>query len=159
MKKLILVVEDQENELLLLQMAIKTAGFGDRLAVVRDGREAVDYLSGEGKYARRPPPVPRLVLLDLALPKLSGLEVLKWIRRQVRFVDLPIIICSSSNIESDINAAYALGADAYVMKSAYNELVRVMRGIKKYWLEMPHPPPNCPEWLSVVIPPPSPPGQ
>src|SRR5262249_7672623 len=101
--------------------------------VVRDGQEALNYLSGEGQYANRVTyPMPNLVLLDLKLPKVTGLDVLKWIREQPGALGtLPVIVLSSSNMPQDVARAHALGIDRYWTKSpeidALNGLIEAVR--------------------------------
>jgi len=153
MNKTILLVEDEDHDVLFMQLALEQAGATNQLSVARDGREAIDYLKGEGKFANRQEfPLPALVLLDLKLPRVPGLEVLKWIRQQPAFSQLPVIICSSSSQDSDVDTAFRLGATAYVVKPSHvANLFDLVNRIKKYWLDMDGPPPDCPDWLSVTV--------
>lgn len=155
--KPILLAEDEEHDVLFMRMAMKQAGVIHPLAVVKNGQEAIEYLSGCGPFAdRQQYPIPRLVLLDLKLPLVPGLDVLRWIRSQLAYVELPVIICSSSDQDSDVENAYLLGATAYIVKSALRkERTEKVRLIKRYWLDSNGPPRDCAEWLSAIIPPPA----
>src|SRR5437763_14960 len=106
----ILQIEDDENDVLFLRIAMENAGVSHPLQVAKDGRQAIEYLSGTGKFSDRGSfPLPCLVLMDLKLPRLSGHEVLKWIRNQPNFRTLPVLVFTSSNADSDIETAYQLG--------------------------------------------------
>lgn len=154
MTKPILLVEDEEHDILFMQMALQKAGVNNYLALARDGKEAIQYLAGTGKYHDRTlHPLPGLVLLDLKLPEIPGLEVLRWIRERPQFSTTPVIVFSSSNQDFDVDSAYQLGANAYVIKPGYMELLEIVRCIKIYWLDMDAPPLDCPEWLSIIVPP------
>ncbi len=152
MKKTVLLVEDEEHDVLFMQLALERAQVSEPLVVVGDGKEAIAYLKGKAKFAdRKRYPLPSLVLLDLRLPFVPGFQVLEFIRGDPKLKRLPVIIFSSSNQEADVNAAYRLGANAYIVKPAFTELVEVVRRLKKYWLDMDEPPPDCAEWLSVIV--------
>ncbi len=113
----VLYVEDEENDILLVQLAFQRAGATQPLAIASDGREAIEYLTSVGHHAhRRKTPLPRLVLLDLNLPIVSGFEVLQWIRRQPAFRDLPVIVFSSSDRPQDQERARQMGATGYLVK-------------------------------------------
>jgi CheY-like chemotaxis protein len=132
----ILHVEDDPNDVLLLETAFQDVGVTTPVFVATDGRIAISYLAGEGQFAdRERHPLPRLVLLDLDLPGGSGLDVLRWIRRDSSLRDLPVIILTASAIPGDVRAAYAQGANAYLVKPvsvvARTEMVRQ---IKLFWL-------------------------
>jgi DNA-binding response OmpR family regulator len=149
----ILQVEDEEHDVIFLQYALERAQVKNPLAVVRDGREAIAYLRGEGRFAdRQDYPLPGLVLLDLRLPW-PGLEVLRWTRAQPEFAKLPVLVLSSSDQDADVDAAYRLGANGYIVKpSAPGQLVEIVRRIKKYWLEKEGPPAGCVEWSTIFVP-------
>jgi DNA-binding response OmpR family regulator len=134
----ILLVEDSVDDVFFLKHAFKEAGIDNPLLVAYDGKEAKDYLGGSGKYADRTVfPLPGLMLLDLKLPRVMGLEVLKWVRQQSDFKTLIVIVLTSSSQVADINAAYQLGANSYLVKpSSPAELVKMARGIKLFWLEI-----------------------
>jgi CheY-like chemotaxis protein len=132
----ILQVEDREEDVFLLKYALQRAEISNPVQVAADGREAVEYLAGEGKFADRTKfPLPALVLLDLKLPHLMGLEVLQWIRQQPALKPLIVIILSSSIHGEDVRRAYELGANAFLVKpSDTNVLADICRSIKHFWL-------------------------
>jgi PAS domain S-box-containing protein len=140
MSKTILLVEDEENDVFLMKHAFQQVGILNPLQVARDGKEAMDYLSGNGGYADRERfPLPCLTLLDLKLPRVMGLEVLKWMREQPELKPLIVIILTSSRLGPDIETAYQLGANAYLVKpSNSRELHDIALGIKQFWLERNH---------------------
>lgn len=142
----LLWVEDDPNDVILGLRALRKAGFPEP-AVVRDGEAAVSYLSGEGDYADRARfPLPGLVLLDLKLPRLSGFEVLRWIRRQDGLRRLPTVVMTSSKERRDVDRAYDYGASAYLVKPiethAMGELVR---SLYAFWVTWNTPPEVAPE--------------
>ena len=141
----ILYVEDEENDVIFMRHACERAGLAGSLQVATDGEEALKYFSGEGQYANRDAhPLPCLVLLDLKLPKLSGLEVLKWIREHPALYTLRVLILSSSNQPLDIHAAYARGANAFLVKpSNVDELAAMAASVKDFWLTRAQTPPEC----------------
>ena len=136
--KPILYAEDEENDAFFLQRALVQATVLNPLVVARDGQEAIDYCSGSGRFSNRDEhPLPCLVLLDLNMPRKSGMEVLKWIRNQPSISDLPVIVLTSSLQEADIHRAYSQGANAYLGKpSKPDELVGVIKSIKDFWREL-----------------------
>ena len=118
----ILLVEDDSNDALLLQRAFRRAQLTNSLHVVKDGEEAIAYLTGDASYRERERfPLPSLILLDLKLPGKSGLEILAWIRKQpAPLAELPVIILTSSRQTADIDQAYKLGAHSYMAKPEGN---------------------------------------
>src|SRR5262245_13616336 len=107
----ILVTEDDPTDVLLLRRAFERAGIPSRLEVVSNGEEAISYLAGEGTYAdRNLHPLPSVVLLDIKLPRTSGIDVLAWIRRQPEMNRLPVIMLTSSGRAADLRRAYEAGA-------------------------------------------------
>jgi CheY-like chemotaxis protein len=138
MSNTILLVEDEENDVFFLKYAFKEVGILNPLQVAEDGQEAMDYLSGHGEYADREQfPLPCLILLDLKLPRVMGFEVLQWIREQPALKTLVVIILTSSHLEPDIEKAYELGANAYLVKpSTPPELRGIAAAIKEFWLEL-----------------------
>jgi len=142
MSDTILLVEDEKNDVFFLKYAFKEVGILNPLQVAEDGKAAMDYLSGNGEHADRELfPLPCLVLLDLKLPRVMGLEVLKWIREQPELKRLIVIILTSSRLEPDIETAYQLGANAYLVKpSSPFELRETAAAIKQFWLELNHGP-------------------
>jgi CheY-like chemotaxis protein len=113
----VLAAEDEETDAALLQLAFGRAGYAHTLVVVRDGQEAVEYLNGDGRYAdRNLYPLPSLFLLDLKMPRMTGFDVLAWLKENPQFKDLPVVVLSSSSHESDIDRARQLGAWDYHIK-------------------------------------------
>jgi CheY-like chemotaxis protein len=136
-ERAILLVEDNEDDVFLMKRALKGARVVNPLFVVEDGREAVDYLGGAGKFADRESyPLPAVVFLDLKLPFISGHEVLAWIRRQNNLESVVVIVLTSSNEASDLSRSYALGANSYLVKPPTPEqLEELAKAFKWYWLE------------------------
>jgi CheY-like chemotaxis protein len=133
----ILWVEDDGDDAVLIGRAIKKAGL-DQPMLVTDGGEAVAYLSGTGKYSDRAAhPMPSLVLLDLKLPRMSGFEVLQWIRERQDLRRIPVIMFTSSKEKTDIDRAYDLGANAYLLKSVdHEDLVEALKRLRAFWLDL-----------------------
>src|SRR5215471_18181388 len=134
--KPILQVEDDENDAFLLRNVFGRAGITSPLQVVTDGQMAIDYLGGRGRFVdRQKYPLPCLVLTDLNLPKKSGHDVLRWIRRQPGLKKLVVVVFSSSALPQDVDLAYELGANAYIQKSSDpNKLKEIAQLFKGWWL-------------------------
>ena len=132
----ILVVEDDANDEFLMLRALKKNNIGNKVFVVRDGAEALDYLFCRNGYAdREPTALPELVLLDIKLPKVSGLEVLHHIRADSRTQQLCVILLSSSNEPHDLSEGYRLGANSFVRKPVdFVEFVEFVGQLASYWL-------------------------
>jgi len=132
----ILVAEDDPTDAYFFERAFKRAGIPVTLHFVRDGQEAVDYLQGEGQFTDRARhPLPQLVLLDLKMPRLDGFDVLEWVRKQPGLSGVLIVIFSSSDEPKDMNRAYGLGANSYLVKPhSMGELTALVGQFKKYWL-------------------------
>jgi len=132
----ILLVEDNPDDVHFVQRAFSKVSLVNPLKVVRDGREALDYLQGKDDYAdRKRYPLPSLVLLDLKLPRKSGLEVLEWIRQQAAYKNLPVIVLTSSTESADLNRAYELGANSYLVKPVgFDGLLEMVKSIGMYWM-------------------------
>src|SRR5437016_14653978 len=143
MPRTILLVEDEENDVFFMQEAMKKAGVLNPIRVASDGQQAIDYFKGAGKFGNREEfPLPCLVLLDLKLPYVMGLDVLKWIRQQPG-VPAVVVILSSSREEEDIATAYRLGANGYLVKpSDTSRLQDMAKSIKDFWLTQNTPPPE-----------------
>ena len=134
-QKTILLAEDDANDALLLQLAFESIGLAKALVVVRNGQETIDYISGAGTYRDREkyPPL-GLVLLDLKMPQLDGFEVLAWRKKHKHLRDLPIIVLSSSNLQTDVQRAMDLGASAYLGKPGdFHYLKAVARELRDQW--------------------------
>jgi len=132
----ILLAEDDPNDVLLIQRAFQRNHVANPVQVVRDGEEALAYLSGQAPFAdRERHPLPVLMLMDLKMPRKSGLEVLAWVRQQPGLKRLPIIVLTSSNQSPDINRAYELGANSYLVKPAgFDSLLDLVKNLDMYWL-------------------------
>ena len=133
--KTILQVEDDPNDAFLFQHAMDRLKAANPVRVVTDGQEAIDYLKGVGEFADRERfPVPDVVLLDLKLPHVMGLDVLKWIREESG-LDLVVLLLTASAEEVDIVAAYRLGANAFLVKpSEATKMLEMVRAIRDFWL-------------------------
>jgi len=131
----VLVVEDNRDDVLFIRRALSKAGIGCPVTVVGDGDAAVDYIEGRGAYADRVQhPIPDLVLLDLKLPRMSGLEVLEWMKTQPPLHAVRVVVLTSSSEESDIRRAHSLGACAYVVKPVdFIGLRGVIEAILAFW--------------------------
>ncbi|MCI0538304.1 MAG: response regulator [Verrucomicrobiales bacterium] len=143
MPRTILLVEDSEDDVFFAMRGFKAAGLASPILRVEDGRGAIHYLSGRGQYADRAKfPFPHLILLDIKMPFVTGFDVLQWIRERSHSPQLPVIIFTSSNQESDIERAYALGANAYLVKPNQPDDFCDLAGlIKRFWLDANLPPP------------------
>jgi DNA-binding response OmpR family regulator len=133
--KTILQIEDDPNDVFFLQRAMLKAGVAIPIHVVTDGRQAIDYLQGAGKFADRQKfPLPDLVLLDLKLPYVMGLDVLRWIRKQLG-MKMIVLMLTASGEEADIAEAYRLGANAFLTKpSEATKLIDIVKAINDFWL-------------------------
>jgi CheY-like chemotaxis protein len=138
MSKRVLIAEDDPTDIFLLQRAFAVAEVPAILHVVRDGQEAIDYLEGEASYGdRQAHPLPDLLLLDLKMPKLNGFDVLSWLKRQPGLKRLLVTVLTSSDQPQDINRAYDLGANSYLLKPhSSQELSDLVKRVQKYWLEV-----------------------
>lgn len=136
MNSAVLLVEDLENDILLVKRSWKVEQVQATLHAVMDGKQAVAYLAGEGEFAdRKTHPFPCLVLLDLKMPRMRGMDVLAWIRGQEAFKCLPVLVLTSSALQSDVDQAYQLGANAFLVKpSDIHELDNLVRLIRDFWL-------------------------
>ena len=135
-KKIVLLVEDNPDDEELTRIAFEECHLANELVVVRDGQEALDYLFVTGKYAdREMNDLPQVVLLDLKLPKVDGLEVLQRVRADERTKQLPVVILTSSRHEQDLIDSYSLGASSYIQKPVdYLQFVEAVRQLGLYWL-------------------------
>jgi two-component system response regulator len=134
--KIILLVEDNPDDELLTLRALEKNHIQNQVVVAHDGTEALDYLFATGTYSGRDPQSqPQLILLDLNLPRLSGLDVLKRIRADARTRLVPIVILTSSREEQDIISSYSLGANSYIRKPVdFIQFVEAVRQLNLYWL-------------------------
>jgi two-component system response regulator len=141
--KIILLVEDNQDDEELALMALKKGQVANEVVVARDGVEALDYVFGTGPHAGRDVgALPQLMLLDLKLPKVDGLEVLRRVRADPRTRRLPVVILTSSREEEDLIQGYDLGANSYVRKPVdFAQFVEAVRQLQVYWLVLNEPPP------------------
>jgi two-component system response regulator len=146
--KLILLIEDNPDDEALTLRALKKNNITNEVVVLRDGAEALDYFFGTGKYVGRDTSLmPQVTLLDLKLPKLDGLEVLRQLRADPRTKLIPIVILTSSNEEQDRLKGYGLGANSYVRKPVdFNQFIEAVRQLGLYWLLLNE---RAPEKVSV----------
>ena len=131
----VLLVEDDLNDIFLVKRAFKQANIPNPLQVATDGVEAVQYLIGEGRFTNRKlHPLPHLIIMDLKMPRKTGLEVLEWLKKDGLLRRIPVVIVSSSDQPSDINQAYALGANAYMVKPVdFQSVENLFQSIIQYW--------------------------
>lgn len=139
----VLLVEDNPDDEALALRALKKNNIDTEVVVVRDGAEALDYMFGVGAFAGRDPlKRPKIILLDLKLPKIGGLEVLRRLREDPRTKTQPVVILTTSNEQSDVEAGYALHANSYIRKPVdFNEFAAAIRDIASYWLGLNETPP------------------
>jgi two-component system, response regulator len=141
--KIVLLVEDNHDDELLTIRAFKKNNLRNEIVVARDGVEALEYLFGTGAHQGREPARPELVLLDLKLPRMDGLEVLKRIRADQRTALLPVVILTSSKQEEDLIKSYQLGANSYVRKPVeFESFPDAVKNLGLYWLVVNEPPPQ-----------------
>ena len=136
-RKVILLAEDLEDDILLIQRAFVAAKIATPLHIVRDGEEAVEYLEGIGKYSNRAEyPLPDLLLLDLKMPKMDGMEVLRWLRNQPELKALRVVVLTSSEDIYDVNRAYELGANSFLVKPLeFINYPALVRTLNTFWLK------------------------
>ena len=137
-QSVILLAEDREDDILLIKKAFEQADINNPVQIVRDGEEALHYLAGEGRYSNRAEfPLPALILVDLKMPKVDGFEVVRWIRCQLGFSNLPVVVLTSSDAIRDVNRAYELGANSFLVKpSDFDNFLETAKILKKYWLNI-----------------------
>ena len=142
--KVILLVEDNPDDEALTLRALKKNNIGNKVVIARDGAEALDYLFGTGVYAGRDMTVmPAVTLLDLKLPKIDGLEVLRRVRADGRTRVLPVVILTSSKEEQDLANGYMLGANSYMRKPVdFTQFTEAVRQLGLYWLVLNEPAPR-----------------
>jgi len=142
--RVILLVEDNPYDVELTLRAFEQSNIMNEMVVVRDGKEALDYLFCEGAYAGRDlRDAPEVVLLDLKLPKIDGLEVLRRMRADERTRRQPVVVLTSSNEEKDVVSSYNLGANSFVRKPVdFTQFTQAARQLGLYWMVLNEPPPN-----------------
>lgn len=141
-RKAILVADDSAEDTFILKRAFEKAGMQVPLLFVKDGQELIHYLAGDDGYADRTThPMPRLLLLDLKMPKMDGFDVLRWLQRQPELRRLVVTVLSSSDESKDVNLAYDLGANSYVVKpGSMDGYAKIVEKLRDYWLEVNRPP-------------------
>jgi DNA-binding response OmpR family regulator len=142
--KKILLVEDNPNDVELTMEALSENNIANAVDIARDGEEALDYLNCQGSFSSRPEGNPGVILLDLKLPKINGLEVLKSIRENEKLKMIPVVILTSSREERDLVEGYRLGTNAYVVKPVdFKEFVTAIKNLGLFWAIINEPPPGC----------------
>ncbi len=141
-ERVILLVEDNTSDEELTLLALKDSNVANPVVVARDGAEALDYLNGTGKYEGRDENIlPQVILLDLNLPKISGLDVLREIRNNEKTALLPVVILTSSKEERDLAAGYELRVNSYIVKPVdFEQFTSTVRSLGLYWLLLNEPP-------------------
>ncbi|TXG02275.1 response regulator [Massilia arenae] len=148
MLKPILLVEDNPHDLELTLIALSKSQLANEVVVARDGAEALDYLHRRGEFADRQQGSPAVILLDLKLPKVDGLEVLREIRNTEALKPVPVVMLTSSKEEQDVVRSYALGVNAYVVKPVdFNEFVRAIADLGIFWAVLNEPPPGSHRYI------------
>ena len=143
MLKPILLVEDNPKDLELTLVALEKSQLANDVVVTRDGAEALDYLSYKGQYADRPKGNPAVVLLDLKLPKVDGLEVLEAIKKTPDLQSMPVVVLTSSREEQDLLRSYRLGVNAYVVKPVgFKDFIEAISELGVFWAVLNEPPPG-----------------
>lgn len=135
MNKIVLLVEDNPDDVELTLEVFESINLGNQVIVARNGVEALDYLFGEGGYSGKKPVLPQVMLLDLKLPKVDGLEVLRRVRTSERTRRLPVVILTSSKEEADLTRSYDLGVNSYICKPVdFEQFTQAVRQLGLYWL-------------------------
>ena len=143
MLKPILLVEDDKRDLELTLIALERSKLANEVVVVRDGAQALDYLNREGDHAQRTEGSPAVILLDLKLPKVNGLEVLQSVRATPALRSIPVVMLTSSHEESDVLRSYELGVNAYVVKPVeFKQFVSAIADLGVFWAVLNEPPPG-----------------
>ena len=143
MLKPILLVEDDPRDLELTLVALERSQLANEVIVVRDGAQALDYLMRQGEYADRPEGNPAVVVLDLKMPKVNGLEVLQTVRNTPGLRSIPVVMLTSSHEETDVLRSYELGVNAYVVKPVeFKQFVEAIADLGIFWAVLNEPPPG-----------------
>jgi CheY-like chemotaxis protein len=143
----ILIGEDDENDVVLLQRALLRGGITNPTHICRDGQEVINYLKGDPPYTDRDQfPFPRMLILDLKMPLLTGLDVLRWIRGHPECSVIPTLVLTTSAHERDVTDAYQVGANAYMVKpGSFDELVSLLKVMGEFWGRCQLPPLDIPK--------------
>ncbi len=141
--KTVLLVEDSKNDVELALEALAEEDFVENIIVVGDGQQALEFLLRAGPHAEREPGNPILVVLDLKLPRVDGLEVLRQVKSDPRLKNIPIVMLTSSREEADLKASYSLGANAFVVKPVgFEEYTQALQALGSFWTTVNEPPPE-----------------
>ena len=144
MLKRILLAEDDPRDVELILQGLRSSYLANDVMVVGDGAEALDYLHRRGRFSERPDTLPALVLLDIKMPKVNGLEVLREIRANRDMAGVPVVIMTSSREETDVDAAYALGCNAFVVKPvSFKDFIETVKTLGTFWAVLNEPPLRC----------------
>jgi CheY-like chemotaxis protein len=158
----ILLAEDREDDVILIRKAFRRAGLNNPIHLVTDGEEAIAYLNGDRPYTNRDEyPLPHLLLLDLKMPIKDGFDVIRWVRQQPGLQLLPIVVLTSSDQMRDVNEAYQLGANSFLVKPfEFDNLIALSKALYDYWLSINRTPTTFrpPEEAKGEVPFPSTPG-
>ncbi len=147
--KRILLVEDSAEDVELALAALETHRLANEVVIARDGAEALDYLHARGEFTGRPPGLPVVVLLDLKMPKIDGLEVLRSMKEDPGLKAVPVVMLTSSREEADLVRSYTLGANAYVVKPVdFQQFMEAIKGVGCFWAVINEPPPGSVGHLS-----------
>lgn len=147
MLKPILLAEDNPKDLELTLLALEKTQLANEVHVVRDGAEALDYLHRRGAHAQRPSGNPAVLLLDLKLPKLDGLQVLERVKSDPDLKSIPVVMLTGSQEEGDVVRSYKLGVNAYVVKPiAFNDFIKAIQELGVFWAVLNEPPPGSIRW-------------
>lgn len=139
----ILLVEDDPGDVHLALSVFRALRIADRCTVVNDGEEAMDYLRARGRHAQRPPGLPRLILLDLKMPRMTGFEVLQQVKTDEAFKLVPVVALTSSREERDVERAYDLHVNGYVVKSIeFTDYRATLQALTRFWANVNDPPPG-----------------
>jgi CheY-like chemotaxis protein len=139
----ILIVEDDPNDLELTLTALADYNLANEVVVARDGQQALDYLYCRAEFSERPPGNPAVMLLDLKLPKVGGLEVLQQVKSEERLKLIPVVVLTSSHEEKDMMRSYSLGVNAYVVKPVdFHQFVNAVKELGVFWAVINEPPPG-----------------
>jgi CheY-like chemotaxis protein len=139
----ILIVEDDPNDVELTLTALADYNLANEVVVTRDGQQALDYLYCRGEFSTRPTENPAVILLDLKLPKVDGLEVLQQIKSDEHLKMIPVVVLTSSHEEKDLMRSYSLGVNAYVVKPVdFHEFVNAVKELGVFWAVINEPPPG-----------------
>ncbi len=141
--KSILLAEDDEKDIVLTMTAFKQNNLLNKVVAVHDGEEALDYLFYKNKFASREKGNPAVILLDIKMPKIDGLEVLRRIKQDINLKKIPVVILTSSGEEKDLATSYNLGANSYVVKPVnFNEFIEAVKQLGLYWAVINQAPPG-----------------